>query len=339
MATTAWTSTVPVSTSWNIVTFPSTFEGFTIINQGPDEVYVYCNPPAGFSEQVYHVSIHGGTVNPHIFYGIPLTGVALQSTGSCTIDLKQVRDVTPATLATYSGSHNHNMSALVEEDITDSIAEAFPDGGNTGQFLGIVSTPPRVLGWETATGSGGSGVWGGITGTLSNQTDLWSALGLLSPIANPTFTGVVTAPRYTSTIPVGTAPFTVTSTTPVANLSIGGNSATSSDGLSSASGTAPLTLTLNSKALTGSVSAFSSSASGVVPLSGGGTTNFLRADGSWSAPPGGAGHTIEDEGTPLTSRTYLNFVGAGVVATDNAGNDSTVVTITGASILEVQVFS
>lgn len=59
MATTAWTLTVPVSTSWNIVTFPSTFEGFTIINQGPDEVYVYCNPPAGFSEQVYHVSIHG----------------------------------------------------------------------------------------------------------------------------------------------------------------------------------------------------------------------------------------------------------------------------------------
>ena len=43
----------------------------------------------------------------------------------------------------------------------------------------------------------------------------------------------------------------------------------------------------------------------------------------------GGGHTIEDEGTPLTQRTNLNFVGAGVTVTDDAGNDATVVTIDG----------
>lgn len=37
------------------------------------------------------------------------------------------------------------------------------------------------------------------------------------------------------------------------------------------------------------VSTFTSGASGIVPASGGGTTNFLRADGSWSAPGGGGG--------------------------------------------------
>jgi hypothetical protein len=42
---------------------------------------------------------------------------------------------------------------------------------------------------------------------------------------------------------------------------------------------------------------------------------------------GGSGHTIEDEGTPLTARTKLNFVGAGVTVTDDAGDDATVVTI------------
>lgn len=42
----------------------------------------------------------------------------------------------------------------------------------------------------------------------------------------------------------------------------------------------------------------------------------------------GGGHTIEDEGTPLTQRTNLNFVGAGVAVTDDAGNDATIVTIT-----------
>jgi len=39
-----------------------------------------------------------------------------------------------------------------------------------------------------------------------------------SPTANPTFTGVATAPRFTSTIATGTAPFTVSSTTKVTNL-------------------------------------------------------------------------------------------------------------------------
>lgn len=42
-------------------------------------------------------------------------------------------------------------------------------------------------------GSGGSTSWGGITGTLSSQTDLQSALDLKAPLASPTFTGTVTA--------------------------------------------------------------------------------------------------------------------------------------------------
>lgn len=44
---------------------------------------------------------------------------------------------------------------------------------------------------------------------------------------------------------------------------------------------------------------------------------------------GGSGHTIQDEGVSLTARTYLNFVGANVTVTDDAGNDATVVTISG----------
>jgi len=34
---------------------------------------------------------------------------------------------------------------------------------------------------------------------------------------------------------------------------------------------------------------FTATAAGLVNLSGGGTTNFLRADGTWAAPPGGGG--------------------------------------------------
>ncbi len=48
-----------------------------------------------------------------------------------------------------------------------------------------------------------------------------------------------------------------------------------------------------------------------------------------AAGGGGGGHTIEDEGTPLTQRASLNFVGDGVSAADAGGK--TVVTINGGS--------
>lgn len=52
--------------------------------------------------------------------------------------------------------------------------------------------------------------------------------------------------------------------------------------------------------------------------------------GVWVAedPVGGAGgHTIKEEGTPLTQRAGLNFIGAGVTATDDAVNNETEITI------------
>lgn len=42
-------------------------------------------------------------------------------------------------------------------------------------------------------------------------------------------------------------------------------------------------------ALTAALNAFTSTLKGAVPASGGGTSNFLRADGTWAAPAGGSG--------------------------------------------------
>ena len=50
-----------------------------------------------------------------------------------------------------------------------------------------------------------------------------------APIASPVFTGTATAPTFSSIASTGTAPFIVASTTPVANLSIGGNAATATN--------------------------------------------------------------------------------------------------------------
>ena len=46
---------------------------------------------------------------------------------------------------------------------------------------------------------------------------------------------------------------------------------------------------------------FTSTLAGLVPGSGGGTANYMRADGTWAVPPGGAGLTVVVETT--TSRT------------------------------------
>lgn len=68
----------------------------------------------------------------------------------------------------------------------------------------------------------------------------------------------------------------------------------------------------------------SSGDAGLAPASGGGTTNFLRADGTWTAPTASATITTQDEGGTLSSSvTTLNFTGAGVTAT-GAGNTTTI---------------
>jgi hypothetical protein len=65
-----------------------------------------------------------------------------------------------------------------------------------------------------------------------------------------------------------------------------------------------------------------------------GNIQWKNDGGTWQnigTGGGGGGHTIEDEGAPLTTRTKLNFVGAGVTVTDDSGDDATVVTIPGGS--------
>lgn len=57
---------------------------------------------------------------------------------------------------------------------------------------------------------GGGGAWGSITGTLSDQTDLDTALGSKAPLASPAFTGTPTGPTAaagTSTIQFATTEF------------------------------------------------------------------------------------------------------------------------------------
>jgi hypothetical protein len=62
--------------------------------------------------------------------------------------------------------------------------------------------------------------------------------------------------------------------------------------------------TLTGTETTSLLNNFTAALKGLAPLSGGGTTNFLRADGTWAAPPGGGGTptdiTVADESADTT---------------------------------------
>jgi hypothetical protein len=72
---------------------------------------------------------------------------------------------------------------------------------------------------------------------------------------------------------------------------------------------------------------FTSSLKGLAPASGGGTTNFLRADGTWAAPPDtNTGHVIRVDGVAQTQRAAMNLIDTTdilVAPTDDAGGGET----------------
>lgn len=53
---------------------------------------------------------------------------------------------------------------------------------------------------------------------------------------------------------------------------------------------------LTATQLTAELNTFTSTLDGLAPASGGGTTNFMRADGTWAAPPGGGGGGVSTIG-------------------------------------------
>lgn len=82
----------------------------------------------------------------------------------------------------------------------DGISFVYYDDGTSAQWMELLPSGVPLL------------------DTKADLTYVDSQDALKANIASPTFTGVVTAPRFTSTQATGTAPFTVSSTTVVSNL-------------------------------------------------------------------------------------------------------------------------
>jgi hypothetical protein len=110
-----------------------------------------------------------------------------------------------------------------------------------------------------------------------------------------TTTGNLSAPELISTVATGTAPFTVASTTPVANLSIGGNAATATlattatNVTTNANLTGPITSVGNATSIgsqtgTGNTFVMNTSPALITPNIGAATGTSLTTTGNLTAP-------------------------------------------------------
>lgn len=72
---------------------------------------------------------------------------------------------------------------FLERNLSEYIIVGNPTNGQIPSY----NSTTQKLQWSNAASGGGT--WGSITGTLSNQTDLQTALNAKAPLANPSFTG------------------------------------------------------------------------------------------------------------------------------------------------------
>ena len=127
---------------------------------------------------------------------------------SNTIRLK--RGTTTPTAGSFAGTGE------IAINTTTGTAYTLTDGGSVVQIGG---------------GGSGSVAWGSITGTLSSQSDLNTALGLKAPLASPAFTGTPTAPTPATSdnsTTVATTAFVKASINPTTNFYTQGKNNTGS---------------------------------------------------------------------------------------------------------------
>jgi hypothetical protein len=155
-------------------------------------------------------------------------------------------------------------------------------------------------------------------GGFPSKTYVDNADALRAPIASPIFTGVPQAPT-----PANADNSTILATTAFVKqqgylttiiLTVGTTPIGAGTSGSYVFDNAGIIGEKTPTQLTADLNLFTAALKGVVPNSGGGTLNFLRADGSWVAPPtGGAATSIGVGSTSVSGGVSGNFL------YDNAG--------------------
>lgn len=186
------------------------------------------------------------------------------------------------------------VTALLDVFTTTLKGLAPASGGGTTNFLradGTWAAPPGGGGTVTSVGAGAGLV---DSGTATDPVlDVVAADATIVVNANDIAAGVM------QTANIADEAVTLAKLQHVATASFLGRSTAGTGDVEILTGTAATAL----------LDTFTDVAQGLAPASGGGTTNFLRADGTWAAPPGGgSGDVVGPAGA--TDRAVAVFDGA-----------------------------
>lgn len=198
--------------------------------------------------------------------------------------LSMAAGVLSATGGGGSGCDNCNADSLKKLSVdTSSRRNGYALTFDSLNHKWVLAPNGSGTGITALTGDGTAAGSGSAVFTLATVNSNVGTFGSASSVASVTLNGkgLVTAG---SAIPIQIAESQVTN---LASDLAGKQATLSGTGYLKFSGTTPSYLT--PAQVTADLNLFTSSLQGLVPLSSGGTTNFLRADGTWAAPPGGGG--------------------------------------------------
>lgn len=205
----------------------------------------------------------------------------------------------------------------------DTLHSCFIAGGFLG---GVISTVNSTLsGLVTISIIGGSGTVTSVDLADISTTPIYAVTG--SPITTSGTIDLTLVTQSPHNVFAGPATGS-TAAQPAFRLLVAGDLPAQSNNtvLGNVSGGSAAPIALSQTQLTTQVNVFTTSLSGAVPASGGGTTNFLRADGTFAAPAGAGGVTSISFGstglTPSTATTGAVVV-AGTLAIGSGGTGQT----------------
>ena len=294
--------------------------GITITPSGSNITFTATGSGGGSVTTVSVVSANGlaGTVanastTPAITLSTTVTGV-LKGNGTAISAATAGTDYSAGTSALTTGLVKSTTSTGVLSIAVAGTDYVIPSGSITGTAGNITATSNSTLTTLSALSLPGSQVTGNISGNAANITATTnSTLTTLSALSLP-------GSQVSGNIAGNAANITATTNstlTTLSALSLPGAQVTGniSGSAGSVSGTNVVTNTNLSQMATYTIKGnntgatanaadltvaqvnailpvFTSTLNGLVPLSGGGTTNFLRADGTWAAAGGGSSNPI-----------------------------------------------
>ena len=253
---------------------------------------------------------------------LPATGLTIFNT---TLTAYQYNTGTPSapvwtTLSSASGSVS-SVSVISANGLSGTVANPTTAPAITlkttvsGMVKGngtALSAATSGTDYSPGTAGNATGIVKSITGTGALVTAVAADFPTLNQsttgnaatvTTNANLTGPVTSIGNTTSITNLAITTAAIANSAVTNAKLANMAANTVKGNNTGSAAAPLDLTTTQ--VTAMLNPFTTTLKGLTPASGGGTTNFLRADGSWASPGGGSVTSVGTgyglSGGPITS--------------------------------------